>query len=818
MLLNIARSSAPPGLLVTLDDLHWADGPTLQLLVHLIRRIALAPLLVVGTYRTVDVDRDHPLTDVLAELSREQMYQRVTLPPLTRDDMAALVTSLGGIAPAPAVVDAIYHQTSGNPFFAGEVVRHLQEQRRDLSDPSAVAEKWDVPEGVHRVIGKRLARLTIDANLLLQASAVVGEPFTFDLLEAMLDSETARLLDALEEALRSGLVREDGPRYHFSHALVRQTLYDGLTLPRRQRLHHRAAAAIERLYARNLGPHLGELAVHYRLAGSATDIARAIHYSEQAGESAIAFLAYEEAAAHWQAALELMPDGDTAHRARLLERLGDLLFVAGLDYGQGISDMEQALNLCESLGLDAESAQVHARLGRALSSLPETWDIPRALRHFRAAQAVLAQTSETSALGYVYAGLAQAAIWDVHIEDGLASSLAAMDLAERIHDDALWAHAAVIHGGHLCSSGRLAAGQELMERAWLSAHRRNYSLTFFASFLGSAYASWLGDQPRAQAWCERELAQRRLGQAPGQRRRFLSRLASHYALGGDLTRARDLLAEVGPSYDTWQVLFWSGDWEQCESIARERVDASGRGGDRAFAFEATYYLAHLSRVRGDGPAALPALERVLDIPVDGGELAYELAARALLTLVCAEVGRQRDAERHLVRARQIMANGEDWHALAAWASLAEGVVSAAGGRVLEAGRRFQHAIERFRGCRVPWGEAEALYVWGQALQAAGDISAASEKFGGATDMYSRHGAGERWVARVRSAQHLPAGLSQRELEVLRLIAAGRTNHQIASELSISVNTAMRHVSNIFAKTGVANRAEAASYGHRHGLT
>jgi DNA-binding NarL/FixJ family response regulator len=109
-------------------------------------------------------------------------------------------------------------------------------------------------------------------------------------------------------------------------------------------------------------------------------------------------------------------------------------------------------------------------------------------------------------------------------------------------------------------------------------------------------------------------------------------------------------------------------------------------------------------------------------------------------------------------------------------------------------------------------------VWGQALQATGDPSAASERFGGAIDIYSRHGAGERWIARVRSAQLLPAGLSQRELEVLRLVAAGRANHQIASELSISVNTAMRHVSNIFAKTGVANRAEAASYGHRHGLT
>jgi tetratricopeptide (TPR) repeat protein len=440
LFLNIARSSAPPGLLVTLDDLHWADGPTLQLLMHFIRGLTAASLLLVGSYRTVEVDRAHPLTDMLAELSREHTYQRVMLAPLPRDDLTALVTSLGGIAPATVVVDAIYHQTNGNPFFVGEIVRHLQEQQRDLTDSSTATGKWDVPEGVHRVIGKRLARLGPDANLLLQASAVLGEPFTFDLLESMLDSETAPLLDALEEALRSGLIREEGPRYHFSHALVRQTLYDGLTLPRRQRLHLQAAAAIERVYARSLGPHFGEVAVHYRLSGSVTDIARAVDYSERAGDAAIKLLAYEEAATHWQAALELMADDDVGipHRARLLERLGELLFIAGLDYSLGISAMEQALQLYESLGLHAESAQIHARLGRALSSVPETWDIPRAVRHFRAAQAILAQASDTSALGYVHAGLAQAAIWDVHVEDGLASSLAAMELAERMQDDALW--------------------------------------------------------------------------------------------------------------------------------------------------------------------------------------------------------------------------------------------------------------------------------------------------------------------------------------------------------------------------------------------
>jgi DNA-binding CsgD family transcriptional regulator/tetratricopeptide (TPR) repeat protein len=525
------------------------------------------------------------------------------------------------------------------------------------------------------------------------------------------------------------------------------------------------------------------------------------------------------AAAHWEAALALMADGDgdSTHRARLLERLGDLLFVAGLDYRQGISRMEQALQLHESSGSKEDSAQVHARLGRALSSVPETWDIPRSLMHFRAAQDSLAQAPETSALGVIQAGLAQADIWGVHIEDGLASSLAAMNLAERIGDEALWAHAAVIHGGHLCSSGRLASGQELMERAWQRANRLNDPLTFFASFLGSAYASWLGDQPRAQAWSERELAHRRLGQAPGERRRFLSRLASSYALSGHVAHASGLLADVGASYDTWPVLFWMSECDHCERIARERVEASRRGGDRAFAFEATYYLAHLARVRGDREAALPTLERVLDIPVNGGEVAYELAARGLLTLLCAELGHVQESERHLQRCREIMSNGEDWHGLGAWASLARVCcwrpLGACAARVRTSSTRstgFASAASR--------GARRRRCTFGSSLAGGRDGAASSEKFGGAADVYVRHGAGRVWVARLPTAQQRPAGLSKREVEVLRLIAAGRTNHEIARELSISVYTAMRHVSNIFTKTGVANRAEAATFGHRHGLT
>ena len=165
-------------------------------------------------------------------------------------------------------------------------------------------------------------------------------------------------------------------------------------------------------------------------------------------------------------------------------------------------------------------AHVHSRLGSALSTLPESWDLPRAVHHYRQAEAILAVGSASSALGYVYAGLAQVACWDVRIQDGLGASAKALDIAEGLQDEVLWAHAAMTHGSHLFSSGRISAGLGLMHRAWQTADRLNDPVVFLAAFLGSAFAHWIGDSKDLQQWSDRELARPRLSHAPGQHRRF----------------------------------------------------------------------------------------------------------------------------------------------------------------------------------------------------------------------------------------------------------------------------------------------------------
>jgi DNA-binding CsgD family transcriptional regulator len=510
-------------------------------------------------------------------------------------------------------------------------------------------------------------------------------------------------------------------------------------------------------------------------------------------------------------------------RARLLERLGDLTYMAGIDYEGGIAHLQRALQLYQQLGQADRVAHIHSRLGSALSTLPETWDLPRAVHHYRSAEAILAVDPPSSALGYVYAGLAQVAVWDVRIQDGLDASAKALDIAERLNDEGLWAHAAMTRGGHLFSSGRVSEGLGLMHRAWQTADRLNDPVVFFAAFLGSAFAHWIGDPTELRQWCDRELARPRLSHAPGQHKRFLARLGAAHALAGDLQLARSLVSTAGLSYDNWEVLFWLGEWEQCESLASRRVEASQRGGERAFAFEATYDLARLRRVQGDLEQARTLLEQALAVAIDGSERSYELGVRSLLAQICAETGRLPEARRQLGHARTIAGNGDEWRGLAGQLHLAEGLAALAAAALPEAVGHFQRCIDVFRRYAFPWGEAEAQLLWGRGLRKAGQTASAMSKLRAAEDIYRRLGAGEVWLERLaRESQpeqptSYPNGLSEREVEVLRLVTAGRTNQQIADELVISLNTVARHVSNIFGKTGVANRAEAASYAHSRGL-
>jgi ATP/maltotriose-dependent transcriptional regulator MalT len=779
-------------------------------------------LLVVAAHRTVELGRTHPLTAVLAEWRREGVGERLSLGALTAPDVGVLIRALSRVEPAEAVTAAIHRETEGNPFFAGELVRHLVAEGHDLSERGVLPRRWSIPESVREVIGYRLARLSVAARTTIEVAAVLSEDTGFDVLRAAGDIEEAALLTALEELQSAGILCEEGDGYHFTHALIQQTVYENLNLPRKQRLHRRAVDALTELHRQNLGPHIAALAVHSRLAGSAGDVEQAIEYSIAAGEAARAVFAWEEATTHWQAALAMVEEhgSEPERRAYLLERLGDLMYVSALDRIKGIDYLERALALYEALGQEDRAAQMHSRLGVHLVNLnPSLSEPQRALAHFRAAEAVLSRGRERVPLGFLYTGLAQAAVLAVRTDEGLAAAGRAMAIGERLRHDGLWITGAYIYSFHLFYAGRLAEAWTLLEQAWEKADRLNHPVA--AYWLSTSPAQWSRYQldPRdTQRWLERELAKPRSAQNTAYRSVLINWLSWYRGIAGDVTEARALLPETERDLP-----FWDGAWEQAATgLVRRREQFQQRGNTRELCV-ILHQMAQLYRVRDEVALAEPVLEELLAIGIDGPHLPAELRARADLALCYAETGRLDDARAHLERCAAILAEGEAWRGLTGYVLLAQAVFAAAEGRLADSDRRFAQAAGIFQRFCLPWDEAELLLCWSGVLSKAGLHAAAAEKLEAARDTYRRIGAGQRWLARTSvdvdtsPRPAYPNGLSQREVEVLRLLAAGKSNPEIAAMLVLSRNTVYRHVSNVFDKIGVANRVEAAAYAHRHRL-
>ncbi|MBI4515381.1 MAG: protein kinase [Deltaproteobacteria bacterium] len=350
-------STAQP-LVLILDDLHWADKPSLLLLQFLARELRGARLLVLGTYRDVDLRRQHPLSQTLGELTREQLSQRILLRGLSERDVERFIEITAGIKPPAALVEAVYKETEGNPFFVNEVVRLLVADGR-LQQPEQV-KSWSVgiPQSVREVVGRRLDHLSAECNRVLTAASVIGREFGLDVLERMSDLSGDRLLEVLDEAVAARVVTElprSGGRYIFSHALIRETLYDELSTTRRGRLHRQIGETLEQLYGAHPEPHLAELAYHFFEAAQGGDVERAIGYAVRAGDRAAELMAYEEAARQYELALQALElrEHSEAGKCAMLLTLSETLWRAG-EYDRAKETALQAADLARKLG-DAQS-------------------------------------------------------------------------------------------------------------------------------------------------------------------------------------------------------------------------------------------------------------------------------------------------------------------------------------------------------------------------------------------------------------------------------------------------------------------------------
>jgi class 3 adenylate cyclase/tetratricopeptide (TPR) repeat protein len=321
LLLGAARDRP---IVIVLDDLHWADEPSLLLLRFAAKELASSGLLVLGTYRDVELGRHHPLARMLGEMSGIEGSGRIQLRGLSVAAVERYLEMTAGAPAPPGLADAVQEQTDGNPFFVGEVVRLLASEGKLTAGGSAA--ELQIPQGVREVVGRRLDRLSEETNATLRVAAVIGRDFDRELVWRVAQQQPEQLMKAAQEAIDERLVTDLGGGHHsFAHALVRDTLYEELSPPKRSALHERTGLALEEVCGGNVDERLGELAHHFLEAAPRGDLAKAIDYAQRAGEQDMEQLAYEDAVDVYGRALEvleLMDEPDESLRCSLLLSLG----------------------------------------------------------------------------------------------------------------------------------------------------------------------------------------------------------------------------------------------------------------------------------------------------------------------------------------------------------------------------------------------------------------------------------------------------------------------------------------------------------------
>jgi len=339
-------ASGAPLLLVT-DDLQWCDRETLQFLHYLLRIAPKARLLVAATARREEIDRQHPLNDLLAGLQALERFTEIEVGRLTREETVVLAERLAGHPLEEPDADRLYGETEGNPLFVVEALR--------AGWKSGDAERWWISPKVQAVIGSRLAQLPEPVRELAGVAATIGREFTSDVLAQASEADEETLVRGLDELWRRRIVREQGAdAYDFSHDKIREVAYLALSPARRRHHHRRIAQALECIYASDPGPVSGQLAAHYERAGAADE---AVTWYGRAAEAA-QLHANIEAIRLFERALDLLrtlpesPERDTRELAILSALPAPLGGVEGYSSGRLTGVQQRALELTRTLGVE----------------------------------------------------------------------------------------------------------------------------------------------------------------------------------------------------------------------------------------------------------------------------------------------------------------------------------------------------------------------------------------------------------------------------------------------------------------------------------
>lgn len=845
--------------MLVIEDLHWADASTRDLVSFLVRSTTTERLALIGTYRSDDLHRRHPLRPLLTELDRSPRVQRVTLAPFSRAEFADHVASIAGELPEARVFEELYERSEGNAFLAEELLA-------GSSGPG------DLPESVRDAMLVRLERLSELAQQVVRVAAAAGRRVDHRLLAAVAGVDEATLFGALREAVAAQILVPDSSdrSYEFRHALLRETAYEDLLPGEREALHVSLARVLD-AQPELAGDGTGlaaELAYHWF---AAYEFDLALPASITAGKEATSVAAHAEAQRHFERALELYsrvpaerrgeldevellhlaadaaylagsPDRPAAlvrralglldeatnptRAAGLVARLGEYLFESG-NPDEALAMAARATALMPEAA-SAERAQLLAAEARILMSKDRWVDVgARAEQAIAIARQVGAQAAEASAL----ATFAAAVMETGDYEGGVAAAERARALATEIGDLAEAGRGYVNGSEALDQAGRLDEAIELtlagVESAREAGLLRIHGVVLMAE--AAARLLKLGRVDDAVA-----LAEDALTLAPtGARAMFLHQdlaLAALYRGDIDAARLHQSQAGVGDMHGSQ----WLGP--------------------------AAIIDAHLLLAQGEAPGALRALEGTLAAFGDHEFSFYTAPLRALGARAAADVAESARALRDEGAVAAAVAAGraltvrldEQIAALApalsapetaAHRAQMEAELSRAGGRSDaalwdEATRRWSDLGMTPAATYCAWRQAEAQVGAGDRAGAQAAIARAhadalatgARPLVDEIEALARRsrlqlgdaggpnlGAGGTDAAEPEASAADRLGLTPRELDVLGLVAEGHTNRQIGEQLFISEKTASVHVSRILAKVGAANRGEAAAIARRLGL-
>ncbi|MDQ4126741.1 MAG: LuxR C-terminal-related transcriptional regulator [Actinomycetota bacterium] len=863
-----------------LEDLHWSEPASLELLRFVSRNLHGLCALIVVTYRDDEVSRRCPLYRLLPTLVRESGARRIELRRLSERAVRELVATGYGLPEADErrLVSYLTGLAEGNPFFTIELLRTLEEEfvlHREgecwtLEDPGGVR----VPALLRQVIEGRLERLGKNARRLLAIAAVIGQEVPFGLWQSVSATSDERLAEALGRALEAHLVEETpgGGKLRFVHALVRETLYRELLPPFRQMWHRRVGEVIEE----GARPNPEEVAHHFRQAADP----RAAGWLIRAGLRAEEAYAWMTAVERFEAALNFLEVGheDSRKKGWILFRIGVLLRYS--DTGRSISYLDYAEKTANAV--DDQILAVNSLFTRGFVRCM-SGDMRGGLGEMEASIAAAKRVSPGDRAGLGETGA------DPILDASPANEQCLFgtgDLPEAVQDINPGRNTSVEWLAHV---GRYVEAVEMGEEyvARVSAANPGDKLTF--AMCNNAYFG-MGVAKAALGWPEE--ARRWFALAHEAYRAFDHRVMDSFALVNELlllnlsyypervaerrrladeelnlqTRGAGAFTGEVPPLGIGRQWLWilEGEWGKAGrlmqlgrgafdvgaltqyavctlgELARNRGEpekawgyvyevlplgvATEPGGNRFFSAVATQRLAaNLALDGNDAPGALAWLEaqdRWLDwsravLWRSEGQLLW---ARYFLEVGDEEAARER-AEQALglaTRPRQPLA------LLTAHRFI--GDLDTDSGHLLAATEHVEKSLALAEACEAPYERALTLIAKGRLLTAKGNPEEAHSVLDEAREICGSLGAEPALGQAVELQRELrsytpsvPAGVTRRELEILRLIAQGMSNQEIATSLVLSEHTVHRHVANVLGKLGVSSRAAAVAQAARHGL-